>query len=84
MTATDYTFCEGMIDIYLARKKKRKDGLMSEDRRPLTEQEQLYIAEHFLRRYCGENHTEEVQITNPDGKPIFKMVLLGKDKEEQP
>ena len=82
MAAKDYTFAEGMIDIYLTRKKERKDGLMSEDRRPLTEQEQMYIAEHFLRRYCDENQTDTVIITGTNRKPLFKMVLLDKGKEE--
>lgn len=50
MAAKDYTFGAGWKDIYLTKKTKpRKDGLsiMSTDRRPLEENEILYIFEHF-------------------------------------
>lgn len=77
MAASDYTFCEGMKDIYLAKIKKRNNGLMSEDRRPLTDDEQMYIAEHFLREYCRRNKTNEVVVTN-NGQSVFKMTLLDK------
>ena len=77
MAAKDYTFVEGMMDIYLAKKKKRDDGLMSQDRRPITEDEQMYIAEHFLRAYCERNNTDEVTVTCGD-KKVFKMILLDK------
>lgn len=77
MAAKDYTFVEGMTDIYLAKIKKRDDGLMSQDRRPLTEDEQMYIAEHFLRAYCERNNTDEVTVTS-GGKKVFKMILLDK------
>ncbi|MBR1725301.1 MAG: hypothetical protein IJ724_01395 [Muribaculaceae bacterium] len=80
MAAKDYTFAAGWKDIYLTKKTKpRKDGLhvMSTDRRPLNEQEILYVIENYLRMYCANNDTDEVTVTN-DGKPIFKMILLDK------
>lgn len=78
MAAKDYTFAAGWKDIYLTKKTKpRKDGLhvMSTDRRPLDEQEILYVIENYLRMYCVNNDTDEVTITN-EGKPVFKMILL--------
>jgi hypothetical protein len=84
MAAKDYTFGAGWKDIYLTKKTKpRKDGLhiMSTDRRPLEEQEILYIFEHYLRHWCEEHEGEDtVVITNSDGKKIFEATLL--DKEE--
>ena len=80
MAAKDYTFAAGWKEIYLTKKTKpRKDGLhiMSTDRRPLDEQEILYVIENYLRMYCANNDTDEVTVTN-DGKPIFKMILLDK------
>lgn len=80
MAAKDYTFAAGWKDIYLTKKTKpRKDGLhvMSTDRRPLDEQEILYVIENYLRMYCANNDTDEVTVTN-DGKPVFKMILLDK------
>lgn len=76
MAAKDYTFCEGMIDIYLA-KKRRCGETMSKDRRPLDEQEQMYIAEHFLRAYCKRNNTDTCKVLKND-KPVFVMRLLDK------
>jgi len=84
MAAKDYTFAAGWKDIYLTKKTKpRKNGLhvMSTDRRPLEEQEILYIVENYLRMYCKRNETNEVTVTN-DGKPVFKMVLIGKENDE--
>jgi hypothetical protein len=49
---------------------------MSQDRRPLTETEQIGVFEHYLKRYCEENHTDKVVITDKDGKPIFEAKLL--------
>lgn len=83
MAAKDYTFAAGWKDIYLAKKTKpRKDGLhiMSTDRRPLEEQEILYIVENYLRMYCERNETNEVMVTNND-KPVFKMMLIDKEND---
>lgn len=85
MAAKDYTLAAGWKDIYLTKKTKtRKDGLhvMSTDRRPLDEQEILYVIENYLRMYCANNDTDEVTVTN-DGKPVFKMILLDKEGGEQ-
>lgn len=84
MAAKDYTFAAGWKEIYLTKKTKpRKDGLhvMSTDRRPLDEQEILYVIENYLRMYCANNDTDEVTVTN-DGKPIFKMILLDNDDND--
>ncbi len=75
MAAKDYIFAEGMMDIYLTKKKKRDDGTMSQDRRLITEAEQMYIAEHFLRAYCERKNTNEV-IVRCGNKLLFKMILL--------
>ena len=83
MAAKDYTFGAGWKDIYLTKKTKpRKDGLhiMSTDRRPLEENEILYIFEHYLRRFCEENDTDTLNVTGEGGKVLFTATL--KDKEE--
>lgn len=46
MAAKDYTFAAGWMNIYLTKKTKpRKDGthLISEDRRPLAEEEMIIL-----------------------------------------
>lgn len=83
MAAKDYTFGAGWKDIYLTKKTKpRKDGLhiMSTDRRPLEENEILYIFEHYLRHFCEENDTDTLNVTGEGGKVLFTATL--KDKEE--
>ena len=83
MAAKDYTFGAGIKDIYLTKKMKtRKDGLtlMSKDRRPLEENEILYIFEYYLRRYCEENNTDTLSVTK-NGKLIFEVTL--KDNEDE-
>lgn len=83
MAAKDYTFAAGWMNIYLTKKTKpRKDGthLMSEDRRPLAEEEILYIFENYLRHWCEEHETDTLSVTGEDGKVIFEATL--KDKED--
>jgi hypothetical protein len=85
MAAKDYTFGAGVFGtIYLTRKTKpRKDGLhlMSLDRRPLEENEILYIFENYLRHWCEENKTDTLCVSGKDGKVLFEAVLKSKEDE---
>ncbi len=84
MAATDYIIVTGFANAYLAKKKKpTKHGhqTMSQDRRPITEGEMIGLSEFYLRNYCDEHNTDTVVITDGD-KPIFKMVLIDKGKED--
>lgn len=84
MAAKDYTFGAGCFGtVYLTKKTKpRKDGLhlMSKDRRPLEENEILYIFENYLRNWCEEHNTDTLSVTGEGGKVLFEATL--KDKEE--
>lgn len=82
MAAKDYIIVSGWQNCYLARKKKpSKCGpqTMSEDRRPITDEEMIGLFEFYLRRYCEDNNTDEVVITDADGKKIFEAKLLDKE-----
>lgn len=85
MAATDYEIVTGWMNAYLAKKKKStKKGsqTMSEDRRPITEEEMLGLFEFYLRKWCDEHEGEDTMfIIDDDGKLIFKATLL--DKEEK-
>ena len=85
MAAKDYTFGVGCFGgIYLTKKTKpRKDGLhlMSQDRRPLEEDEILYIFETYLRNFCETNKTDTLSVTGEDGKVIFEATLKDKDDD---
>lgn len=54
---------------------------MSNDRRPITDEEMIGLFEFYLRQWCEEHPGEDtVVITDGDGKKIFEAKLL--DKEE--
>ena len=84
MAASDYVIVAGMLNLYLAKKKKpTKNGpqIMSLDRRPITEGEMIGCFEFYLRQYCEEHHTDTVVISDENGKTIFEAKLLDKDDE---
>ena len=76
MSARDYEFYPAAIsgEVYLAKKIKSKN-LMSQDRRIVTDEEAIGIFEAYLRRYCKENNTDAVNITDAERKLIFSATL---------
>lgn len=48
---------------------------MSQDRRIVTDEEAIGIFEAYLRRYCKENNTDAVNITDSEGKLLFSAAL---------
>ena len=83
MAAKDYTFGADWKDIYLTKKTKpRKDGLsiLSTDRRPLDENEILFIFDHYLRHFCDKHNTDTLHVKGEGGKVLFTATLI--DKEE--
>lgn len=82
MAATDYEIVTGWKNAYLARKKKpTKEGLqtMSEDRRPITEDEIIGLFEFYLRNWCKENGKVTVVFTNQEGKKLFETTLIDEE-----
>lgn len=76
MAAKDYEIVTGWQNAYLA--KRTKSRKMSEDRRPIEDGEMIGLFEFYLRRYCEENDTDSVVITNGDGTKLFEAKLLDK------
>lgn len=76
MAARDYKFYPAAISghVYLAKKIKSKN-LMSQDRRIVTDEEAIGIFEAYLRRYCKDNNTDTVNITDAEGKLLFSATL---------
>lgn len=62
MAAKDYEFACGMNTAYLAKKKKTKSNLMSEDRRPITEGEILMLVDFSVMNYCKEHECNGLAI----------------------
>ena len=76
MAATDYEIVTGWQNAYLA--KRTKTSKMSTDRRPINNSEMIGLFEFYLRKYCEENDTDSVVITNADGTELFEAKLLDK------
>lgn len=74
--ATDYIIVNGWQNAYFAKKSKR-NNLISQDRRVITDNEIIGLFEFYLRRWY-ENHKsdENLVITNADGKELFEARLL--------
>lgn len=76
MAAKDYVFVTGMVTPYLAKKTKGK--VMSQDRRPIEENEILGLFEFYLRKWYEESKQDTVTIYNGKGKQLFEAKLLDK------
>lgn len=83
MGAKDYAFYPAALSgqVYLAKKTK-SNRVMSQDRRIVTDGEAIGIFEAYLRRYCEENDTDFVNITDADGKLLFTATLKDNEKED--
>ena len=77
MAAKDYVFVTGMVTPYLA--KKTKGQVMSQDRRPIEDNEILGLFEFYLRKWCDTNKHDTITITDGKGKKLFQATLLDKD-----
>lgn len=74
MSAKDYVFVEsGLGNIYLAKETK-SPNIMSQDRRIVTDAEIFGMMEHYLKRWCRENKTDTLVVTDTDGKEIFRAI----------
>lgn len=76
MAAKDYVFVTGMVTPYLAKKTKGK--VMSQDRRPVEDNEILGLFEFYLRKWCDENKNNTVIISDGKGKKLFEAKLIDK------
>lgn len=48
MSAKDYEICPALFDVYIAKVSKRTPGLMTDDRRKITEGEILMLIDWYL------------------------------------
>lgn len=78
MAAKDYEIVTGWMNAYLTKKKKTKNGVMSQDRRVIEDNEIIGLFEFYLRNWCEKNEKDTVVITGGDGKKIFEATLLDK------
>lgn len=50
MAAKDYRICCSLFEAYIAKPSKRTPGLMTEDRRAITEQEILELIDWYVEK----------------------------------
>lgn len=84
MAAKDYIIVTGWQNAYLAKKKaptKKGPQTMSMDRRVIEDSEMIGLFLFYLRRYCEENETDNVVISQ-NGKKIFEAKLFETEEEE--
>lgn len=84
MAAKDYIIVTGWQNAYLAKKKaptKKGPQTMSMDRRVIEDSEMIGLFLFYLRRYCEENETDNVVISQ-NGKKIFEAKLFETKEEE--
>lgn len=76
MAAKDYIFMTGLVTPYLA--KKTKGHKMSQDRRPVEDNEIFGLFEFYLRKWYEESKNDTVIICDGSGKKVFEAKLLDK------
>ena len=85
MAAKDYIIVTGWQNAFLAKKKaptKKGPQTMSMDRRVIEDSEMIGLFLFYLRRYCEENETDNVVISQ-NGKKIFEAKLFETEEEEE-
>ena len=75
MAAKDYEICCGWRNAYIARIKKQDSGVMSQDRREISEPEVLAIIHWWAQKKAEENGSNMQAITH-GGKRVVEITLL--------
>ena len=81
MAAKDYVFCEAGVSEHIYLKKTKTSHLMSQDRRLVEDSEAIGCFEAYLRRYCEENNTDTLNVTNSKGEVLFTATLKKREDE---
>lgn len=74
MAAIDYVIVTGSVSAYIAKKANGK--IMSQDIRPIVDNEILGLFEFYLRKWYDESKKDTVFICDRDNKLLFKATLL--------
>lgn len=56
MAAKDYRICPALFNAYIAKVSKRNPKLMTDDRRPIEEEEILILIDWYLDKELGEKN----------------------------
>lgn len=78
MSAKDYIIVEGCLGTPYLSKRTKSNKLMSNDRRIITDDEIIGLFENYLKKFCVENKSSELKITDSEGNKIFTANIVGK------
>ena len=71
MSAKEYIIVVGYFGTPYLAKRIKSNKLMSEDRRIITDNEIIGLFENYLKRFCVEHKSSELEITDSEGNKIF-------------
>lgn len=83
MTAKDYRICPALFNAYIAKVSKRNPKLMTDDRRPIEEEEILMLIDWYLDKELGEkNNVLSYASAIREGKRVQLKFIDDKTKED--
>ena len=83
MAAKDYRICPALFNAYIAKVSKRNPKLMTDDRRPIEEEEILILIDWYLDKELGEkNNVLSYASAIREGKRVQLKFVDDKTKEE--
>ena len=82
-TAKDYVFVDAALSGRVYLTKRTTGSTMSKDRRLVKDNEIIGMFINYLHRFCKDNDTDTLVITDPQtDKVIFTAKLEQKEEEE--
>ncbi len=83
MAAKDYRICPALFNAYIAKVSKRNPKLMTDDRRPIEEEEILMLIDWYLDKELGEkNNVLSYASAIREGKRVQLKFIDDKTKED--
>ena len=83
MAAKDYRICPALFNAYIAKVSKRNPKLMTDDRRPIEEEEIMILIDWYLDKELGEkNNVLSYASAIREGKRVQLKFIDDKTKED--
>jgi hypothetical protein len=82
MAAKDYQICTGLFNAYIAKVRKKRPNMMTDDRRVITEGEILMLIDWYLDNELDEEHdTLSFESQEREGKRV-QLKFIDNEKGE--
>lgn len=83
MAAKDYIIVTGWLNAYIAKEKKRQDGLMSQDRRIIKQGEIIGLIDWWLDSQCEDDESGVSFSFDSQQREGYELELTIKKKNRQ-